>query len=305
MILEDTARNLGIENLNAPNEGRAFIGKMVDLGEVSTPSATMSVIFPAFNEEGNIRRTLEEAIKVLSKVAMRWEIIVVDDGSSDATTAICDDLKARCPEVQLIRHEQNRGYGAALKSGIMAAKYDLIFFSDSDGQFELGELQQLICWAEHYDIVAGYRAKRQDPLVRQINAWGWNVLVRLVLSVKIRDIDCAFKLFRRAVFDRIQIRSVGAMVNTEILAQAIRLGMRIHQVKVSHFPRRHGKQSGAKIQVIIKAFRELCRLWRHLHHVAPDQAGLYSATTKEAYATPMLANPPPISPRSEFASRDC
>ena len=263
----------------------------LDLGKVSKPCATMSVIFPAFNEEGNIRRTVEAAVKILPKVAMSWEIIVVDDGSSDATTAICDDLKARYPEVGVISHGQNRGYGAALKSGIMAAKYELIFFSDSDGQFDLRELRQLICWAEDYDIVAGYRAKRQDPLHRRINALGWNVLVRLVLGIKIRDIDCAFKLFRRAVFNQIQIRCVGAMVNTEILAQATRLGMRIHQVKVSHFPRRHGKQSGANIHVIVKAFRELCRLWRQLRHVAPDQAGLCSATTKEAFAAPMLADP--------------
>jgi len=261
----------------------------LDLGEVSKMCATMSVIFPAFNEEGNIRSTVEAAVKVLPKVAMSWEIIVVDDGSSDATTAICDHLKVRYPEVEVISHGQNRGYGAALKSGIMAAKYDLIFFSDSDGQFDLRELQQLICWAEDYDIVAGYRAKRQDPLHRRINAVGWNVLVRLVLGIKIRDIDCAFKLFRRAVFDQVQIRCVGAMVNTEILAQATRLGMRIQQVKVNHFPRRHGKQSGANVHVIIKAFRELCRLWRQLRHVAPDQAGLYSAS-EEASAAPMSAD---------------
>src|SRR5260370_11250293 len=198
MIQKDTARNLDIENLDALNEGRALTRKMVDLEEVSKPSATMSVIFPTFNEEGNIRRTVEEAVKVLSKVVMSWEIIVVDDGSSDTTAAICDDLKARYPEVEVISHGQNRGYGAALKSGIIAAKYDLIFFSDSDGQFELRELEHLICWAEDYDIVAGYRAKRQDSLHRRINALGWNVLVRLMLGIKIRDIDCAFELFRRA-----------------------------------------------------------------------------------------------------------
>ena len=240
----------------------------------------ISVIFPAFNEEGNIRCTVETMLKVLPKVATRWEVIVVDDGSSDATAPMCDRLKARYPEVEVIRHEQNRGYGAALKSGIMSAKYDLIFFSDSDGQFDLRELQQLICWSEDYDIVAGYRAKRHDPFHRRINALGWNILVRLVLGIKIRDIDCAFKLFRRTVFDQVQIRCVGAMVNTEILAQATRLGMRIHQVKVNHFPRRYGKQSGANVHVIIKAFRELGRVWRKLRHVAPNQAGLYSATNE-------------------------
>ena len=237
----------------------------------------LSVIFPAFNEEENIRCTVEAMIQVLPKVATRWEIIVVDDGSSDATALICQELKAQYPEVVVICHGQNKGYGAALKSGILSAKYGLIFFSDSDGQFDFRDLQLLICWSEDYDIVAGYRAKRHDPLYRRLNALGWNILVRLVLRIKIRDIDCAFKLFRRSVFDHIQIRCVGAMVNTEILAQATHLGMRIQQVKVNHLPRRYGKQSGANVQVIVKAFRELCRLGGKLRHVAPDQTGLYRA----------------------------
>ena len=131
----------------------------------------LSVIFPAFNEEANIRCTVETMIRVLPKVAMRWEIIVVDDGGSDATVLICDELKAQHPEVEVIRHRQNRGYGAALKSGVMSAKYDLIFFSPSDGQFDFRDLQQLISWSEDYDIVAGYRVKRQDPLYRVSMHW--------------------------------------------------------------------------------------------------------------------------------------
>ena len=230
----------------------------------------VSVIFPAFNEEGNIRCTVETVIRALPKVAMKWEIIVVDGGNSDATALVCDELKAQFPEVEIIRHGQNRGYSAALKSGIMSTKYDLIFFSDSDGQFDFRDLEQLIFWSEDYDIVAGYRAKRQEPLYRRINALGWNVLVRLVLGIKLRNIDCAFKVFRRSVFDHVQIRCVGAMVNTEILAQATQLGMRIRKVKVSYFPRRQGKQSGTNVHVIIKAFRELCRPWK-LRQVAPDQ----------------------------------
>ena len=251
----------------------------------------MSVIFPAFNEEANLKRTVDEAVNVLPKVATSWEILIVDDGSRDATSAICGDLKARYPEVQVIRHEQNEGYGAALKSGILAAKYDLIFFSDSDGQFDLEELQQLIHWADDYDIVAGYRAKRKDPFHRRVNALGWNILVRLILGIKIRDIDCAFKVFRRTVFDQIQVRSVGAMVNTEILAQATQLGMRIHQIKVSHFPRRYGKPSGAAFPVIVKAFHELWRLWRQLRYVESDQEGLYAGFTRESSVAPILAEP--------------
>jgi glycosyltransferase involved in cell wall biosynthesis len=242
----------------------------------SAASVTLSVIFPAFNEEANIRQTVESARLVLPKLAQTWEIILVNDGSRDGTTPLCDELAEQYSEVRAIHHTDNRGYGAALKSGILAARYDYIFFTDSDGQFDLQELEHLIEWAGHYEIVTGYRAKRQDPPHRLINAWGWKTLVRMVLGVKVRDIDCAFKIFQRSVFDRVQIRSVGAMVNTEILAQAMSFGMKIHEVKVSHYPRRYGKPSGANLRVIAKAFRELFRLWGQLRNVTHEQAGLFS-----------------------------
>ncbi|MBA2435602.1 MAG: glycosyltransferase family 2 protein [Chthoniobacterales bacterium] len=241
----------------------------------SAVPVTLSVIFPAFNEEANIRYTVEAARLVLPKLAQTWEIILVNDGSRDATTPICDELAAQYPEVRAIHHVENRGYGAALKSGILAARLEYIFFTDSDGQFDLQELENLIDWASHYEIVTGYRAKRQDPPHRLINAWGWRTLVRMVLGVKVRDIDCAFKIFQRSVFDRVQIRSVGAMVNTEILAQANSFGMRIHEVKVSHYPRRAGKPSGANLKVIAKAFKELFRLWGQLRNVTHEQPGLF------------------------------
>ena len=244
----------------------------------STPSTvpvTLSVIFPAFNEEANIRHTVESARLVLPKLAQTWEIILVNDGSKDGTTPLCDELAEQYSEVRAIHHTDNRGYGAALKSGILAARFDYIFFTDSDGQFDLKELERLIGFAGHYDIVTGYRGKRQDPPHRLINAWGWKTLVRMVLGVRVRDIDCAFKIFQRSVFDRVQIRSVGAMVNTEILAQAMSFGMKIHEVKVSHYPRRHGKSSGANLRVIVKAFRELFRLWGQLRNVTREQPGLF------------------------------
>src|ERR1051326_1829651 len=185
--------------------------------------ATLSVIFPAFNEENNIRGTVESAREILPAIANTWEIIVVNDGSVDATAAICEELVRAYPDVRGVHHQKNRGYGAALTSGVLEAKHDLIFFTDSDGQFDLHDLEQFMQWSDAYDIVIGYRGKRRDPLHRLINAFGWNVLVRLVLGLRVRDIDCAFKLFQRTVFDRVQIRSVGAMVNTEILAQATSL----------------------------------------------------------------------------------
>ncbi len=256
-------------------ERRASLSLPTPLFEQNGLAPSLSVIFPAFNEEANIKRTVESARAVLPKIAEQWEIIVVDDGSKDTTRDICDELIELYPEVRAIHHPQNRGYGAALKSGILAAQSGLIFFTDSDGQFDLLELESLIRWSEDYDIVLGYRGKRQDPPHRLLNAFGWNLLVRLVLGVKVRDIDCAFKLFRREVFDRIQIRSVGAMVNTEILAQATSFGMRMREIRVSHYPRQYGTPSGANLRVIVKAFRELGRLWRQLRQVDDQQEGLF------------------------------
>jgi glycosyltransferase involved in cell wall biosynthesis len=245
----------------------------LDEGSKSVP--TLTVIFPAFNEEQNIAATVESACETLPQLALQWEIIIVNDGSWDSTSKVCDQLVNAHPHVRVIHHSRNRGYGAALKSGVSAARHELIFFTDSDGQFTVTELPKFIEYAKQFDIVTGYRAKRNDPPHRIVNALGWNLLVRIVLGIHIRDIDCAYKLFRRAVFERIQIRSIGAMVNTEIMAQAMKFGMRLKEVEVSHFPRRFGRPTGANIKVIFKAFRELFKLWWKLKLIDPDQEGIF------------------------------
>jgi glycosyltransferase involved in cell wall biosynthesis len=234
----------------------------------NTLMKSLSVILPAFNEEANIRAVVEDAYRNVPKFTRTFEIIVVNDGSKDRTGEICNRLVDEFSNVRVVHHPRNRGYGAALKSGINLARYDLIFFTDADGQFDLNEVDALLDEADVYDIVAGYRARRQDPPHRLLFAWGWNVLVRLVLGVRIRDIDCAFKVFNRHVFDRVQINSVGAMVNTEIFAQVSRFGMTVKEVRVSHFPRRHGKPTGGNIAVIIKAFRELIKIRRKQHSIS-------------------------------------
>ncbi len=251
---------------------------------------SLSVIFPAFNEEANIRAVVEDAYRTIPKFAPNFEIIVVSDGSKDRTGEICDRLAEELPNVRVVHHERNCGYGAALKSGIKLARHDLIFFTDSDGQFDLKEVATLLEQADGCDIVAGYRARRQDPSHRLLFAWGWNILVRVVLGIRIRDIDCAFKAFNRHVFESIQIQSVGAMVNTEIFAQASRFGMTVKEVPVSHFPRRHGKSTGGNVAVIRKAFRELIRMRRILHRVTPDQPGLF----REHASGPEMGHPAPL-----------
>lgn len=218
---------------------------------------SISIIFPAYNEEENIVEVVEQARDVISKLFNDFEIIVVNDGSHDSTGTIIDDMKQREPSLLPVHHEQNRGYGATLRSGIEAASKELVFFTDSDLQFDIAEIRHLLKWIGEHDIVAGYRADRADPAHRRFNAWGWNMLVRLFLGLKIKDIDCAFKLFRRCVFDDIRLESVGAMINTEILVLARWQEKRIKEVPVRHFPRVAGEQSGANIRVVLKAFREL------------------------------------------------
>jgi len=238
-------------------------------------SQSLSVIFPAFNEEANIRSVVEDACRIIPKFAPIFEIIVVNDGSRDRTAEICDDLALEFSNVRVVHHASNKGYGAALKTGIERARYDVIFFTDSDGQFDLREVATLLEQTDAYDIVAGYRARRHDPPHRLLFAWGWNILVRSVLRTKIRDIDCAFKAFKRHVFDSVQIHSAGAMVNAEIFAQASAFGMTVKELPVSHFPRRHGEPTGDNVAVISKAFRELTGMRRSLRTITPDQLGLF------------------------------
>lgn len=230
---------------------------------------SISVVFPAHNEEGNITKAVEQAIHCLEHLSPDWEIIAVNDGSLDKTGEIIRNLSRQYPGVRGVHHENNRGYGAALKSGIQTASKELIFFCDSDLQFHLYELLHLLIWIEQYDIVIGYRARRRDRLHRRVNAWGWKLLVRSILGLKVRDIDCAFKLFRRVVFRAIEIDAVGAMVNTDILVQATRMGFKIKEVPVTHFARVEGEQSGASRRVIVKAFKELLILYRKLNNIRP------------------------------------
>jgi len=231
---------------------------------------SISVVFPAYNEEENLEKAILQAEQCLQCLTPDWEIIVVNDGSRDRTGEIADAVALRDPRVIAVHHrEGNRGYGAALRSGIQKASKDLLFFSDSDLQFHLAELPLLLLWVEQYDAVIGYRGKRSDPLHRKFNAFGWNLLVRAVLGLRVRDIDCAFKLFRTSLFQVIQIDAVGAMVNTDILVQATRMGFKIKEVPVTHFARMNGQSTGADLRVIAKAFKELMRLYLKLRTVSP------------------------------------
>ena len=227
---------------------------------------SISVVLPAYNEEANVGQAVRSALEVMESITPSHEIIVVDDGSHDRTSEVVKELAESYPKVTLIRHEINRGYGGALNSGFSAATGELVFFTSSDNQYDVAEVRKLLPFIETAELVIGYRANRQDPFIRRLFAWGWNTLANLMFGYVARDIDCAFKLFKREILSQVRITSKGAMIDTELLVGAKRRGFRIIEVPVSHFPRLAGAQTGANVHVILRAFRDLLRfrlqLWR-------------------------------------------
>lgn len=227
----------------------------------------ISAFFPVFNEEGNLENLVESAHKILTRLADKFEIIIVNDGSSDNTATIAGQVAEKYPSVKVVTHENNLGYGAAIFSGLKSCQYEYVFFSDGDNQFDLKEIENLLEHVDHADVVIGYRKNRQDPYYRKLNAWGWKMLVDLLLDLNVRDIDCAFKLFKKSALDKINIdhiRSKGAMVNTELLVKLKKAQAKLYEVPVTHYPRKFGKQTGSNPRVILRAFKELIKLYREL-----------------------------------------
>jgi glycosyltransferase involved in cell wall biosynthesis len=224
----------------------------------------LSIFLPAHNEEGNIERVVRGYLDELPNVAERYEVIVVDDGSRDRTGAIADQLAREDPHVRVVHHEKNRGYGGAVISGIRAAALPYVMLSDGDGQFDPRDIEKLAAFVPEYDVVAGYRGRRADPLMRRLNGRAWTMLVRVVLGIKISDIDCGFKLFKREMLDGIELRAHGAMISTELMARLAGRGARVKEVEVGHLPRLTGEQSGANFRVVIRAFKELFALYGEL-----------------------------------------
>ena len=223
----------------------------------------LSLFFPAYNEEANLERVVGKAIPILKQVAKKYELIIVNDGSRDKTGEIAAKLAKRYPFIKIITHSPNQGYGAALKSGFYNSRYEWITFIDADGQFDFSEVTKLIGKAEEVDVVVGYRINRQDSFQRKLFGWGWTLLARLLLGIKVRDVDCAFKLIKKQVIETIpRLQSTrGAMISPELLAKAHKAGFKIVEVGVHHYPRGGGKQSGAELKVIFKSFFELGKLW--------------------------------------------
>lgn len=230
--------------------------------------SSLSIFFPAFNEEGNIATTIIDARNAARLVAKSYEIIVVNDGSVDRTGEIVQEMRANDPNIRLITHSTNKGYGAAVKTGLKSCKMDWIFFTDSDGQFHYDELQKFVSATDQADLIMGYRRKRMDPFHRVFVA---QVLLKLwnfaLFRLTVRDVDCAYKLFTKAVRDAIKLDTESAITVTEFIVRAKLLGFRIIQLPVHHYPRKFGEQTGGNWRVIAKAARESFSLHKKLSYV--------------------------------------
>lgn len=229
---------------------------------------SLSVALPAYNEEENLRPMIAEVVEVMDglvneELIEEYEVIIVNDGSKDNTANLVVELSQQFPAVRLVNHEINKGYGAAVYTGFISARKDLVFLTDSDKQFNISDIRRLLPLLDEADLVAGYRAPRQDPFKRRLFGQGWSMLVTILFGYTVRDVDCAFKLFRREIIEAIDIESRGATFSAEFLVRAKRQGYRFREVPVTHLPRVAGTQTGAKLHVITRAFRELIRFrWR-------------------------------------------
>jgi dolichol-phosphate mannosyltransferase len=246
----------------------------------------LSVVIPAFNEVAVIRPVVEEAVRKLAEITPTFEVIVVDDGSADGTGGSVP----RSNHVRLVTHTRNRGYADALRSGFAAARYDLVAFTDADGQFDLADLRKLIPMALRNGLAVGYRAHRQDPWLRKVYSRGYNLLARTLCGTRARDCDCALKVFRLDVLHAIWPRSKGYFINTEMLTRARQLGYPVVEFPVTHRPRRGGV-SKVSVREIPRVFRTLITFWwRHVVFGAkpvPVPSTVYATRVRVAEPSPV------------------
>ncbi len=233
--------------------------------ETKTPLKidSLSVFFPAYNEEKNIQNTVEKALSVLQSLQLKnYEIIIIDDGSTDGTGKVADQLASDNNKVSVI-HQSNGGYGCALRAGFGNAKYDWIVYTDADGQFDFSEVIKFLNKAANFDVIIGYKKKRQDNFFRVLSAKGWAFSLFSFFGLRIKDVDTGFKMVNKKVLAGIPpLESTrGGMINAELAIKAQKFGFKVGQVEVSHYPRKSGKSTGVNWKVIVQSYLDLLRLW--------------------------------------------
>jgi glycosyltransferase involved in cell wall biosynthesis len=225
---------------------------------LDTSQITLSVFFPAYYDELNIGKVTKSAVKILEELKLKdYEIIIIEDGSPDKTGEVADKLAEEYSKVRVIHHKKNMGYGATLKDGFINAKMDYVFYTDGDNQFDLEELKKFVALIPFSDIVVGYRKHKQYSLYRKFTSLCYNYLLKLIFDISYWDIDCAFKLFKADLFKKIQIKSVDAFIDAEIMLKANLLDYTTTELGVTHLPRVDGVSTGARPSVILGTLREI------------------------------------------------
>lgn len=233
---------------------------------------SLSLVLPCHNEEDNIRIVVEQALAVLPEYTDTFEIIPVNDGSKDRTGDVLAQLAAEDELVRPVSYAANKGYGGALVSGFATTRYDYVMFMDADRQFDIADISRLAPFVGRFDIVAGFRMERSDPMIRRINAEVFNIAVRILFGVHLRDLDCAFKIFRGDQLRSLDLISNGALINCEMQAKLRRQGATLQQVGVQHYPRVAGTPTGGSLKVILKAMRDILILWWKMRDYRPEVA---------------------------------
>ncbi len=221
---------------------------------------SISAVLPAYNEEEVIADSVAAMVQALEALGVEYEVIVVNDGSRDRTAEIVADLGRRDPHVRLVAHSENRGYGAALWTGFTSATKELVFLTDGDKQFDVSELREFLPLLDGADMVIGYRKPRADPFIRRLNGWGWNRIVTLLFGYTARDVDCAFKLFPRALLAELNVTSTAHTFSPELIVKARRAGYRVAEVRVTHLPRAAGVAKGSRPDAIVRSLYQLLHL---------------------------------------------
>lgn len=226
---------------------------------------SISVFFPCYNDENTIAKLIDDAVYELKKLTNDYEIIVIDDGSKDNSRNILKKLSSQLPYVRLVLHKKNRGYGGALKSGFQTASKDLVFYTDGDGQYDVHEMPILYqLMSDDINFVNGFKMKRQDAFHRVLLGNMYSRFVRLLFLLPVYDVDCDFRLIRKSLIKKLELKSNSGSICTELVKKAQRQGAVFRQVSIHHYERRFGRSQFFRLNRLLATFRELARLWWQL-----------------------------------------